>query len=40
MLKNVIEIIEAFIQKEIEIVSQQEMPHMPTLGDAYECISN
>lgn len=39
MLKNVIEIIEAFILKEVEIVSSQEMPHMPTLGDAYECIS-
>lgn len=39
MLKNIIEIIEAFIQKEVEIVSNQEMPHMPTLGDAYECIS-
>ncbi|MEZ9720027.1 DUF6602 domain-containing protein [Vibrio splendidus] len=39
MIKNIVEIIEAFIEKEIEIVSEQEMGHMPTLGEAYECIT-
>jgi hypothetical protein len=39
MIKSTIEIIEAFIQAEVESVSKQKMAHMPTLGDAFECIT-
>lgn len=39
MITNMTDIIEAFIKKEIEVVSSQQMDHMPTIGEAYECIT-
>lgn len=39
MIKNASDLLSAFIAKEREKVETISMPHMPTLGDAYEAIA-
>lgn len=39
MIRNSADLLEKFIEKESEFVNKQKMPHMPTLGSAYEQIT-
>lgn len=40
MIKNVSDLLALFIEAERKVVDEFDMPHMPTLGEAYEAIAN